>query len=288
MIFIRFSAPEEKSRWEISSPTSWQLLHSLRSTHRGVLIGVNTVRVDQPRLNVRMTLPAIQLNDIKQPRPIVLDTELSLATFDGTLSLQRPIIVTCSDATSHTALNKLESVHRLLQRDCEGGDVLFCKRDPVTNRCDLHDCLLQLKLQYGIDSLLVEGGASILQSFLETRSLITQVVVTIKPWYLGGYRVMTRQLSGGLPLRLRGTKLVRNFSPPSLIEDTSPLVSATAMTDVQSAAAAAAAEVMPSPPSLLPSDQDVLEEIGSGQKKHAERPQQVDEDMILYGLVDKD
>lgn len=65
-------------------------------------------------------------------------------------------------------------------------------------RCDLEDCFKSLKLA-GINSVLVEGGANIIQSVLES-NLANQVVVTIRPSFLGGYRSLTRELPQPLNL----------------------------------------------------------------------------------------
>jgi riboflavin biosynthesis pyrimidine reductase len=68
-------------------------------------------------------------------------------------------------------------------------------------RCDLVDCFKSLK-SAGINSLLVEGGANIIQSVLEFQ-LADQVVVTVRPCFLGGYRSLTHELPQ--PLNLENT-----------------------------------------------------------------------------------
>ena len=50
-----------------------------------------------------------------------------------------------------------------------------------------------------MNSLLVEGGANIIQSVLESH-LASQVVVTIRPCFLGGYRSLTHELPQPLNL----------------------------------------------------------------------------------------
>ena len=60
------------------------------------------------------------------------------------------------------------------------------------------DCFKALK-RAGINSLLVEGGANIIQSVLEFQ-LANQVVVTIRPCFLGGYRSLTHELPQPLNL----------------------------------------------------------------------------------------
>ena len=61
-------------------------------------------------------------------------------------------------------------------------------------RCDMRDSLQRLKTDMHIESVLVEGGANIVQSILE-HQLAHQVLMTIKTSFLGGYRSMTTQLS---------------------------------------------------------------------------------------------
>jgi riboflavin biosynthesis pyrimidine reductase len=51
--------------------------------------------------------------------------------------------------------------------------------------------------RFGITSVLIEGGAGVLQSVLE-QGLADQAVVTIQPAFLGGYRCLTGQLAQGL------------------------------------------------------------------------------------------
>lgn len=62
------------------------------------------------------------------------------------------------------------------------------------------ECFEVLVSQYGIKTLLVEGGAGIIQSCLEL-GLADQVMVTVRPCFLGGYNSMTRQLARPLPLQ---------------------------------------------------------------------------------------
>ena len=60
-------------------------------------------------------------------------------------------------------------------------------------RCDLLDCLQRLSRDFNVESLLVEGGATILQSVLEQR-VADQAVVTIRPCFFGGYNSLIRSI----------------------------------------------------------------------------------------------
>ena len=210
-MFIAHRSPGEKARWEISSEASWSMLHSLRTVHDGVVVGITTVLVDRPRLSARTVFPEIR-NDIRQPRPIVLDPDLRIADLEETLLLKNPIVVCCDGDTS-TLQSRRRRVMDKLRRECQGGEVITCKRDAVSGKCDIIDALQQLQTRCHIRSVLVEGGAGIIQAFLEAQCavpdrtepvpLVDQVIVTVKPWYLGGYRVMKKQLPSKTPLVLQ-------------------------------------------------------------------------------------
>ena len=124
-------APQDQSRLDLSSEVSFQLLHSLRARHDAVLIGISTLKHDSPRLNVRSPLPGVNIPDSEdEPRPVVLDSKLSLLDVDG-IFLKRPIVFSChnggvfkaSDAEK-TEWNKASEVLRAL-----GGDLVHCAAD---------------------------------------------------------------------------------------------------------------------------------------------------------------
>lgn len=73
-------------------------------------------------------------------------------------------------------------------------------------RCCLKDAFMKLKSQCGIKSILIEGGAEIIQSVLQLK-LCNQVVLTLKPVYFGGYRALTKQLDS--PVHLLNVSTVR-------------------------------------------------------------------------------
>ena len=60
-------------------------------------------------------------------------------------------------------------------------------------RADLVDVFRKLKALCHINSILVEGGAEIIQSVLQY-NLCHQVIVTLNIAYYGGYRSLTGQL----------------------------------------------------------------------------------------------
>jgi riboflavin biosynthesis pyrimidine reductase len=69
------------------------------------------------------------------------------------------------------------------------------------------DAFLKLNTLYKINSVLVEGGANIIQEVLE-KGLVSQLIMTIKPSFLGGFRSLTGQLPEMISLRNITTTLV--------------------------------------------------------------------------------
>lgn len=191
-------APLSRARLDISSKCSFKLLHSLRSCHDGVLVGINTVIFDQPRLNVRDALPDTysitnNINIDNQPRPIIIDSNLKILDIDiNNIKLINPIICTCIDTHDNRWKQANEKLTMI------GATLVHVKADE-NGRCDIVDSLKIVKEQCNIQSILIEGGANIIQSTLENR-LANQIVLTLRPSFFGGYKSMTKQLAAPVEL----------------------------------------------------------------------------------------
>ena len=164
---------------------SFQVLHTFRSQHDAVLVGVNTFLIDKPQLNVRYPMPtAARSSSTRHPRVVILDSLLRSinCSQQDLLKLHRPIICTCV-APSDPAYLQMESALTPI-----GGMMIHCS-SMSTGRIDLSSCLQQLYAA-GVCSVLVEGGASVLQSFLEY-GRVNQVLVSIQPSFLGTSALIT-------------------------------------------------------------------------------------------------
>lgn len=172
---------------------SFRLLHSLRAQHDGVLIGINTMLIDNPQLNVRHPLPPE--NDViqKKPRAIVFDSQLKIANHIQHLRVHRPIVCTCLDSSSLTYATVKAKLALL------GGSLLSCRADSQ-GKVDMVDCLKKLNHEFQLRSVLVEGGAHILQDCLK-HNLAHQALISIQPCFLGGYRSMVSELKKPVSLR---------------------------------------------------------------------------------------
>lgn len=154
----------------LSNQQSLILTHQLRAVHDGILVGINTVLSDNPRLNVRLTSG-------ENPIPIVLDSELRFPLNARliTASKKRLIIFTGFGADE----NKEQA---LVER---GVKVIRLEKSKC-GKLDIKKMLWHLKNRR-INSLMVEGGACVLSSFL-TGGLAEQLILTICPIFVGGLR----------------------------------------------------------------------------------------------------
>lgn len=159
-----FLAPDQTSNHPLSGPDSLQLTHALRSVHDGILVGGNTLAIDNPRLNNRLWG-----DGHSQPRPIVLDTQLRHLKHLGTNRLVQSPLVCCSEEAAKYASASLVDVDvELVPCSCNENGLL-----------DLNDVLFQL-CQRGIQRLMVEGGPALLSSLFH-RDLVDAVCITVAP-----------------------------------------------------------------------------------------------------------
>lgn len=136
------SSLQEKKPALISNRLTHTLVHRIRTQVQGILVGTNTALMDNPQLTVRKWYG-------QNPIRIVIDRENKLPStatlFDG----QVPTIL--FNAFERTDVYLCESVKQI-QIDFSG---------------DTNKQILQSLYQEGIFSLLVEGGAQLLSSFIE-------------------------------------------------------------------------------------------------------------------------
>lgn len=158
----------------LSGPQSLVLTHQLRADHEAILVGIETVLADNPRLSVRLVKG-------RNPQPIIADSRLRFPP-DARL-LQNP------DRTAWIATSQQVDGHRQEALENAGARVLWLPPN-ARGQVDLV-ALLERLGQLGINSLMVEGGTRIITSFLSER-LVDSVVLTIAPKLLGGLRAVRK------------------------------------------------------------------------------------------------
>jgi riboflavin-specific deaminase-like protein len=163
---------------ELSGVESRALTHRLRSLHDAILVGIGTVLSDDPSLSVRYA----QGN---QPQPIILDSRLRFPLTARMLQTnpRKPQLV----------VTDLVPPERITSFEQAGLSVIQLPASPE-GHVPLAQLLEQLAAR-GISSVMVEGGASILSSFLRL-GLADLLCVTIAPRYVGGLNVIDPPGSG--------------------------------------------------------------------------------------------
>lgn len=154
-------------RW-ISNARSRRDVHRLRRRCQAILVGVNTVLKDDPLLTPR---PAMG----KRPLRVIVDGRLRIPPYSRVLDAREfPTLI----ATTKQALQDRILVGAIRARGAETVTVM-AKR----YRCDIRELLIELGKR-GVQQLLVEGGPTILESFVKA-DLADAVCAYIAPKRLG-------------------------------------------------------------------------------------------------------
>ena len=176
--------PSEDRRW-ISNELSRKDVHKLRRRVGGILVGINTILADNPMLVPRPPKG-------KKPLRIVLDSFLRIPLGCRLLrTIKRsPVLVYSSNAAIEANSKKAERIR------AKGAELLGY---PDTGKSNLHFLLEHLNRR-GLSQLLVEGGPTVLTSFLQ-ENLADEICVYFSPRILGS--------QGGIDTSVAMTQLNR-------------------------------------------------------------------------------
>ncbi len=195
------------SKW-ITNEKSRKYAHKLRSEVDAILVGIETVLKDDPRLTVRMSDVRCQMSD-RNPIRIVVDSRARIPIEAKILNHEAPAIV---------ATTKLASKRKIEVIEKKGVRVLVIRdRNKKVNLKELLKRLGGLE----ITSLLVEGGGKINASFLEN-DLVDKVLFFIAPKIIGGEKALTPVEGEGIERIKQAVKLknisIKRFGEDVLIE----------------------------------------------------------------------
>jgi len=156
----------KSKRTKLSSKNDKIRVHKLRSNVDAVIIGKNTVHLDNPSLTVRYVKG-------QNPVRIILDSL-------GTIKSNSKIIQTCNSVPTIIAVSESISEKNLQRLRKFSLNVIICGKNSVNI-----PQLLRTLLNNGIKRILLEGGGTLNWSFIK-KNLIDEAIITLTPYILGG------------------------------------------------------------------------------------------------------
>jgi len=163
----RIAAASGDSKW-ISGPESLKMAHELRAQVDGVLVGMATVKADNPSLTVRHVKGS-------NPYRIVLSRSL---TFPRQCRL-----LSDNDDYRTIIASEADAVARFSRTKRGGGLIYWTVKNGRNGALDVRDLVDQAS-RFGLQSLLVEGGSRVATAFLKA-GLVDKYVAVIAPMVLG-------------------------------------------------------------------------------------------------------
>ncbi len=181
----------------LSSAPSFLFTHHLRAIHDAILVGIGTVKSDNPRLTVRL------VESKNNPHPIVIDSKLEISPESFLVANHpiKPIILTTNTEIGESNRNSAKFARKIIL-ETAGAEIFSFPpliRPDGREVVDLSTALKSLNQRFR--SIMVEGGASIISSFFEStflnkstnftnfpRPLFDQLILTISPHLIGGIR----------------------------------------------------------------------------------------------------
>ncbi len=167
----------------VSGRPAMTMTHKLRAEHDAILVGIGTVLADDPSLTVRLV-------NGRDPQPIILDSQLRFPLHARMLNNPRPPWIAATAPVEAARQQALEAAGAQILTIPPNGD----------GQIDLAALLAYLAGR-GIESVMVEGGAQVITSFLAAR-LVDRLVITVAPMLVGGLNAVGNlaQLNGnGFP-----------------------------------------------------------------------------------------
>ena len=156
----------------LSSREDLRRVHRLRASVDGIMVGLRTILVDDPKLIVRSHRTP------KLPR-IIVDSK-------ARTPLEAYVVKTASEIPTIIAVTSQATDRRVIALRSAGVTLLRCGPGP---RVSLPILLRRLK-QIGIRTVLLEGGGQLNWSML-SQGLVDEITVAISPVILGGAEAVT-------------------------------------------------------------------------------------------------
>lgn len=172
---------------EISGKEDLLRVHELRREVDAIMVGINTVMTDDPKLTVHK----IRADKKDNPIRVVVDSRARTPLFSRILNSDASTIIAVTDAASPERVEKLNEV----------AEVMVCGK----NRVDL-DLLMEKLASLGVKTLMLEGGSTLNYSML-IGGLVSEMRVCIAPMIAGGKDAKTLADGDGVDYMKDAVKL---------------------------------------------------------------------------------
>lgn len=143
----------------ITTKTTQQLTHSWRAEEDAILVGKNTIKNDNPSLTTRAIVG-------KNPTRFIIDSNLTINPNSKIINDKQPLYI----------LNSLKSEVK--------GEINYIKFNPDNSINDI----LQIMYELSIQSVIIEGGASTINYFIEQNTWDEARVLTGNNYFTNGIK----------------------------------------------------------------------------------------------------
>ncbi len=153
---------------EISDEKDWKEVHKLRSKMDAIMVGKNTVLLDNPKLHIKFYSHSGYYR-------IVLDSNLSIPIDSNVITYQPdiyPTIICTTEKVSQKKIDEFKAKNVTIIPSGTGSNVDIVK-------------LMPKLYQMGIKSILLEGGGNLNWNFVK-ENLVDEIQLTVAPWIVGG------------------------------------------------------------------------------------------------------
>ncbi len=182
---------------KLSSKRDLVRVHKLRASVDAILVGKQTVMIDNPSLTVKYAKG-------KNPTRIILDS-------NGSITSDSKIVKTCNKVPTIIAVSEKASKKNITRLQRYGLEVIKCGQNKINIKK-----LLQILKKKNINRLLVEGGGITNWSFFK-EGLVDEIIVTLTPFILGGNDATSLvegegfdKISQACPLKLKKAYRMKN------------------------------------------------------------------------------
>lgn len=171
-------------RTTLSGPETKAMTHYLRIHHDAILVGVGTAIPDDPGLNSRYPGASLQ----SQPRPVIVDPTMRWDVYGSKLAQlaqeghgKAPWLIHTPHKVGEEALTNWGGKRIFLTGEAAPpGQASSTPRETIA-----WSGILRALKRDGFDSVMIEGGATVISTLLSMPDLVNSVIVTIAPTWLG-------------------------------------------------------------------------------------------------------